>query len=276
MTAKSNLKLKRLEKILLSMDSVLIAYSGGVDSTFLLKVASNVLGNKKVLAITAKSVTFPSWEIKLAKKMAKKFKIKQIIIETDELKNPKFIKNDKERCYWCKKELFSKLLIIAKKEGLKYVADGANYDDVKDFRPGMKASKELKVRSPLKEARLKKDEIRKLSKKLGLPTWNKPSFACFSSRLPYGIEITKDLLHKINLAESLLRKLGFTQVRVRHHDKIARIEVFEEEIPKLIKRNIRKKIVSELNKLGYLYVTIDLQGYKTGSINKILNLGRRK
>jgi uncharacterized protein len=276
MTSKKNSKLKRLEKNLASMDSVLIAYSGGVDSTFLLKVASDVLGNKKVLAVTAKSVTFPSWEMQLAKKMAKKFKIKQIIIETDELKNSKFVKNSKDRCYWCKKELFSKLLTIAEKEGLRYVADGANYDDIKDFRPGMKAAKELKVRSPLKEARLKKEEIREMSKNLGLPTWNKPSFACFSSRFPYGVKITKDLLQKINTAESLLRKLGLTQVRVRHHDKIARIEVYEEEIPKLIQRNIREKIVSEFNKLGYLYVTIDLQGYKTGSINKTLNLGRKK
>ena len=265
------MKLQHLSKILSSMESVLVAYSGGVDSTFLLKLASDTLGDKKVVAATAESLTFPLREINFAKKMAKNFRVKHIIIKTEELEDPKFINNQDDRCYWCKRELFSQLSCIAKKEGLGYVIEGTNFDDTKDFRPGMKAAGEFKIRSPLKEAGLTKGDIRRLSKKLNLPTWDKPSFACLATRFPYGMRITKENLIKVDKAEVFLRSFGIAQVRVRHYNQIARIEVLKDEIPKLLEEEVRDKIVSKFKKLGYSYITIDLQGYRTGSMNEVLN-----
>ena len=266
-----DLKLQHLSKILSSMESVLVAYSGGVDSTFLLKLASDMLGDRKVVAATAESLTFPLREINFSKKMAKNFRVKHIIIKTEELEDPKFINNQEDRCYWCKRELFSQLSCIAKKEGLGYVIEGTNFDDAKDFRPGMKAAGEFKIRSPLKEAGLTKGDIRKLSKKLNLPTWDKPSFACLATRFPYGMRITRGNLIKVDKAEAFLRSFGIAQVRVRHHSQIARIEVLKDEIPKLLEEEVRDKIVSKFKKLGYSYITIDLQGYRTGSMNEVLH-----
>ncbi|MCL5771447.1 MAG: ATP-dependent sacrificial sulfur transferase LarE [Actinobacteria bacterium] len=258
------------------MGEVVIAFSGGVDSTFLLKVAKDVLKDN-VIAVTAKSATFPEREIKKAAELAKCFKVKHLIIESDELKNPDYMKNDFNRCYFCKKELFNDIKKIADDshgtDGGKfyYILDGQNFDDINDFRPGMKAAEELGIRSPLKEAKLTKDEIRELSKSLDIDGWDRPSFACLSSRIPYGTHINEQLLNKIDLLENLLLNLGFTQVRVRHHDKIARIEVAQEEINKFNNKDIRMQIVSEFKKQGYLYVTLDIEGYKTGSMNKVLN-----
>jgi len=261
---------KKLKKILAKMGSALIAYSGGVDSTFLLKVASDTLGVKKVVAATAESLTFPSREIDSAKKMAKELEIKHIIIKTEELKNPKFINNPPDRCYWCKKELFLKLSMLAREHRLNYILDGSNYDDIRDFRPGMKAGEEFGVRSPLKEAGFTKGEIRRFSKRLGLPTWNKPSFACLASRFPYGTRITEENLAKVDTAEKFLRKFGISQVRVRHHNQIARIEIRKEDIPKLLEEKLRKQVLSRFKKLGYSYITVDLEGYRTGSMNEVL------
>ncbi len=261
-------KLQHLKFFLARMESVLIAYSGGVDSAFLLKVAKDVLDDDKVLAVTAASLTYPVNEIKEAETIAKKLMVRYLVIKTDELSNQKFTENPADRCYWCKKELFSKLIALAKEHKLNYVLDGSNYDDTKDFRPGMKAARELGVRSPLKEAGLGKDEIRSLSKKLGLPTWNKPSLACLASRFPYGMRITKENLTKVDQAEAFLRRFGITQVRVRHHDQIARIEVFKNEISKLLKEDVRDKIITKFKELGYNYVTVDLEGYRTGSMNE--------
>lgn len=264
-------KLQHLKKILLEMESVLIAYSGGVDSTFLLKVAKKVL-NGKVVAVTATSSSYPSHELENAKRMAGGLGIKHIIIETFELSDPKFAKNAQDRCYWCKKELFLKLVSLARKHKLNFCLDGSNYDDTNDFRPGMKAAEELGVRSPLKEARLTKMEIRSFSKRLGLPTWSKPSFACLASRFPHGMKITKDNLARVDEAERFLRRLGITQVRVRHHNRMARIEVLKKEMPRLLREGIRNKIVSKFKKLGYVYVAVDLEGYRTGSMNLPLTL----
>ena len=262
-------KLQRLKEILTKMEGILIAYSGGVDSTFLLKVAKDVLKDK-VIAVMANSLTYPSGEIGQAEIIAEELGVRYIIIETKELKNPKFSGNSEDRCYWCKRELFLKLTALAKEYKLNYVLDGSNYDDIRDFRPGMKAVEEFGVRSPLQEVGLTKEEIRSISKRFGLSTWNKPSLACLASRFPYGMKITKENLTKVDKAERFLRKFGIAQVRLRHHNQIARIEVPKEEIPKLLKEKIRNKIVDKFKKLGYNYITVDLEGYRTGSMNEVL------
>lgn len=263
-------KFDELKEILKSMGSALVAFSGGVDSSFLLKAAADVL-KEKVLAVTAKSPAFPEREIKKAIEIAGILNVRHLIIESSELKNPAYLRNNSNRCYFCKTELFEDLKKIALSEGINFILDGQNYDDIGDYRPGMKAAAEIGVRSPLKESYMTKNDIRKLSEKLGLPNWDRPSFACLSSRIPYGISISKELLEKIDFLENLLLDLGFTQVRVRNHDKIARIEILEEEMQKFNNKDIRMQIISEFKKLGYLYVTLDLEGYKTGSMNKVLN-----
>ncbi|TET15320.1 MAG: ATP-dependent sacrificial sulfur transferase LarE [Actinobacteria bacterium] len=260
-------KINKLKKILKDMGSLIIAFSGGVDSSFLLKVAENVLG-KNVTAVTAKSLTYPRRELKDAKRIARSLNCRQIIIDSNELKIKEFRNNPKNRCYFCKKELFLKLISIKDKYKFNFVADGTNYDDLNTFRPGLKALKELGIRSPLAEAGLSKEEIRKYSKMLNLSTWDKPAFSCLSSRFPYGEEITESKLKKIGKAESFLHSLGFRQVRVRYHYPIARIEIEKEEIPKILQSNIREKMIKQLKKIGFEYITLDLEGYRSGSMDK--------
>ncbi len=261
-------KLDSLKEILRSLESVAIAYSGGVDSTFLSKVAFDVLGDNAI-AVTARSETYPRSEFEEAIEFAGKIGIKHETIVSEELDIPEFSDNPVNRCYYCKKELFTRLKNVAREHGFKHVADGSNYDDLDDYRPGMQAVEELDVRSPLQEAKLTKADIRELSKKLGLPTWDKPSFACLSSRFPYGSKITREKLSAVGEAEIFLRSLGIRQLRVRHHDQIARIEVTEEDMEVLFQN--REQIVKKLRELGYTYVTMDLQGYRTGSMNEVLS-----
>jgi uncharacterized protein len=268
MINSTNKKLEDLKDILVTMKSVLVAYSGGVDSTFLLKVARDVLGETNVLAVTEMSPVYPSEETEQAKVIAQELGVRHQCIDTQELSNPEFVKNPKERCYWCKKELFADLLKIAAENALHYVLDGTNFDDIGDWRPGMRAAQELGIQSPLKEAQLTKDEIRHFSKELGLPTWDKPSFACLASRFPYGTKITTENLSKIDNAERFLRSFGITQLRVRHHDNIARIEVLEKDLRRLLDTQVRRQILTHFKELGYTYVTIDLEGYRTGSMNE--------
>jgi len=262
-------KINKLKNILKDMCSVVVAFSGGVDSSFLLKMAVDILG-KNVIAITAKSPTFPKRELQNAKKIAETLDCKHIIIDSHELEVEEFKNNPKDRCYYCKKELFSKLLSIKNKNNFNFVIEGTNYDDSHTYRPGLKAIKELGIRSPLLESGLTKKEIREYSKSINLPTWNKPSFACLSSRFPYGEKITAAKLEKIDKAENFLFSLGFKQCRVRYHYPVARIEVEREEIPKTIQPNIRNKIIKELKKIGFSYITIDLEGYRSGSMDKII------
>ncbi|MDP2984487.1 MAG: ATP-dependent sacrificial sulfur transferase LarE [Candidatus Latescibacter sp.] len=259
-------KLDCLKDILAGMESVLVAYSGGVDSTFLLKVASDVLG-AKALAVIGDSSTLPSEEKQQALEIAEKLNVRYQVIESREISNPDFAMNSKDRCYWCKSELFSKLREIADREHIKFVVDGSNADDRSDYRPGTRAAREYGVRSPLQEAGLTKDEIRKFSRDMGLPTWDKPSMACLSSRIPYGEEITEDKLDKVEKAERILKSLGFKQVRVRHYNETARLEVAESDIPRLAEPDLRKKIVAGLKAVGYRYIALDLEGYRTGSMN---------
>ena len=273
MSAEIRAKYEKLKQILGEMGKALVAFSGGVDSSLLLKTAQDVLGGG-ILAVIASSATYPEEEQQEAVKLAEFWGVRYRIIHTDELDNPEFVKNPPTRCYFCKNELFSRLKEMAEAEGIPYVCDGANKEDLGDFRPGSEAAKELGIRSPLQEAGLVKAEIREISKWLGLSTWNKPSLACLSSRFPYGTEIDLDSLKQIAQAEAYLRSQGFKQVRVRHHGQIARIEVESEEIERLLDPDFRRTLAVRLKSYGYSYVTVDLEGYRTGSMNETLDLSK--
>lgn len=268
---KWNVKQKeeKLKVYLKEADRIAIAFSGGVDSTYLLKTAHEVLGERAV-AVTAISSTFPKREIEEARLFCEKENIRQIVVYCDEMQIEGFKENPKNRCYICKKALFLQMLDAVKKEGIETLAEGSNMDDLRDYRPGMKAVAELGIVSPLRMAELYKSEIRECSKALDLPTWEKPSFACLASRFVYGETITKEKLWMVEMAEELLREMGFRQFRVRIHGRMARIEVLPEEFEKLMKKEKREQIVKSFAEYGFSYVTLDLTGYRTGSMNEIL------
>jgi len=267
-------KLENLKESIRRMGSLAVAYSGGVDSTFLLKVAHDVL-DANVIAVTARSSTYPEREFREATDFAKKIGVRHRVIVSEELDIEGFSDNPVDRCYFCKRELFTKILDVAKQSGLKYVADGSNIDDLGDYRPGMKAVKELGVVCPLKEAGMGKDDIRILSKEMNLPTWDKPAFACLSSRFPYGQKITREKLEVIDKTEQFLMDLGFRQVRVRHHGDMARIEVSAEERRKIFDTDLMDRIHEKFRQFGFAYVALDLKGYRTGSMNEVIDTGKK-
>jgi len=262
-------KYEELQALLAELGGAVVAFSGGVDSTLLVKVAHQVLG-PNLLAVIATSETYPEKETREAVRLAESMGVRHRVIESCEMENPDFVNNPPERCYFCKMELFQQIWTIAEEEKIPHVLDGANFEDTGDYRPGSKAAAELHVRSPLKELGFMKDDIRELSRILGLPTWDKPAMACLSSRFPYHTKIESRALHQIAQAEEYLRGLGFTQLRVRHHGHIARIEVPPEDIARLTDLPLRRAVVDRLKGLGYAYVTVDLAGYRTGSLNEIL------
>jgi pyridinium-3,5-biscarboxylic acid mononucleotide sulfurtransferase len=253
---------------------VAVAFSGGCDSTLLLAVCLRVLGADHVLAVTADSPTLPRRELVESQALAEELGARQLITVTEELQDPRFAENPPDRCFFCKQELFARMRAIADEQGFQHLVYGATADDAHDFRPGMKAAREAGAIAPLLEAGLGKAEVRALSKELGLRTWDKPSMACLSSRFPYGTEITAVGLTRVEQAEDFLRhELGFRQVRVRDQDTVARIEVELRELPRLVDETIRPRAVSRLKELGYKYITINLEGFRSGSLNDVLPKG---
>jgi pyridinium-3,5-biscarboxylic acid mononucleotide sulfurtransferase len=261
-------KYAKLQGILSEMGSLLVAFSGGVDSTFLLKVAQDTLGSAAVCAVTATSPTYPESELNEAIRLATAIGARQLLIESNELEIPGFSGNPKNRCYHCKSELFRLCADKGRELGLAFVADGSNTDDLGDYRPGRVAACELGVRSPLLEAELSKTDIRELSRRLGLPTWDKQAYACLASRFPYGTEITQGRLSQVERCEEFLKGEGFTVYRVRYHQESARIELSEAEMPRFLEPVLRKRTLDFFRAAGFTYVSLDLQGYRTGSMNE--------
>jgi uncharacterized protein len=269
-------KYTQLRGILRDLGSVAIGFSGGIDSTLLVRVATDVLGSK-ALAVIGRSETYPTREFEEAIQMATSFGSRFRVVDTEETDNLKFKENPPDRCYFCKTELFGKLQSIADDEGIRWIADGTILDDLGDFRPGMKAKGEHSVRSPLLEAGFGKADVRALARELNIATWDKPSFACLSSRFPYGQGITRENLTKVDAAETYMRDLGFRFFRVRHHDdKTARLEIGPQEFDRLLDATLREKIVGRMKELGFIYVTLDLQGFRSGSMNEVLTEVEKK
>lgn len=269
-------KTENLVAVLEELGAVLVAYSGGVDSALVLKVAHEVLGPERAAGCLAISPSIPPREIALAQKHAEEMHARLLITHTHEMEREGYVQNSPQRCYFCKNTLFTELHDIARREGFKFIADGFNVDDQGDYRPGMRAAKELEIRSPLAEAGFGKKDIRALSKVLGLPTWNKPAAACLSSRIPYGTPVTVEALERIGKAEEFLQDMGFEGSRVRHYSDMARIEVPPAEMSRFLEESTRQEISRGLHAVGYTFVALDLDGYRSGSLNEVILIKRKK
>jgi uncharacterized protein len=261
--------LARLKNVLEQCERVVVAFSGGVDSTLVLRAAHDALGDR-VLAVTGRSPSVPSWEIEEAIELARGIGAAHRILETEELARPEYVRNDSDRCYYCKTELFERLERLAREENYQWVVDGTNLDDLGDHRPGMRARKEHRVRSPLVEAEMTKANVRECSRIYGLPTAEKPAFACLASRFPYGTPVTREGLMRVEAAEKAVRDLGFRQFRVRHHGDVARLELEPGDLTRALDSEIRGRIIRGLREAGYRYVALDLEGYRSGSLNEVL------
>lgn len=264
-------KYDSLEGILQKLGKVVVAFSGGVDSTCLLRVAVDTLGPGNVLACISAGASEPSHQLERAAALARDMGVELLTVETDELEDPQFAANQADRCFHCKSHLCRTLLDLARQRGFAHVVFGVNYDDLNDFRPGNRAIASFGIRSPLAEAGLTKDDIRRLSRRLGLPTADVPASPCLASRIPYGLEVTQQRLRQVDEAESFLRELGFVELRVRHHDTVARIEVERDDIAKITAEPVRSRVVEKLKSLGFKFVTVDLQGFRSGALNESLS-----
>ncbi len=270
LTADQENKLKRLKEIIADYGSLAVGFSGGVDSSFLIAVAHEILGDR-LIAVTGVDASIPEREVKEAKAFCEERGIRQILCTVDPLKEESFRNNSPDRCYFCKHGIFTEIKRIASENGIEYVAEGSNMDDLGDYRPGLKAVEELGVKSPLREAGMYKADIRQISNAMGLPTWSKPAYACLASRFVYGEEITEEKLYMIDRAEQFLIEHGFLEERVRMHGNVARIEVPPADIPRLASDEIRTAVYDEFRKLGFMFVALDMKGYRTGSMNATLN-----
>src|ERR1043165_4806383 len=263
-------KEERLREIFRELDSVIVAYSGGVDSSYVAYVANAELGPRAV-CITGQSASLPEYQRGEIDQVVKKFGFQHEIIQTEELENPGYRANNPDRCFFCKDELYTKLEAVARTRGIKSIVDGSTVDDLGDYRPGRRAASQHEVRSPLIEAGLTKSEVRALSRRVELPTWDKPASPCLSSRIAYGTTVTIERLSKVDRGEKILREYGFREFRVRHHDQLVRLEISQSEMDRVLNQQIFKELAARFRELGFKYVTLDLEGFRSGSMNEVLN-----